>query len=1078
MHPMLVIGTGGTGKWVVTYVKHALIDRRNRELLREHGLAARSHADWDRLPPSVRLLAFDVDAAAKTSVRDARSGGMELSASEFTGFGAAYEKTLATFQDGEGELHYPEIAHWLSRDDARCYDLRALAGSALDGAGQMRQIGRLSLWLELSRSGISLAIDQACRELRQHVTEATKLSIFVVGSVAGGTGSGTFIDFAAIARHHAQRVFEQSHQLIGFVVLPTTFNTVISDSVERSRMAGNSYAALRELLRLNAYPSGMSMRFSQHLDVRLDKSLLTVSYLVEGSRGGAGPDLSSTRPELGIDPAIADVIALHAEHYVDYSQVSAGLMGRADAAYSTIGTVSYIAPIEDVVHEFGKRLARVGLDRLAWGLSTSDNPRLRDAAQKRAATVAHEAVGALLNQPSSERPQLMAWIDQVLGSQRVQQLTTAAHLQYLRNVTTPAESPNLPPTDLRGRVKIAPVGKKGDPPRVKQAAERLMIDVRGGTDDVFTGKPGRGQSAGAVVALYGARNDEMFATYLANRSLALLNEGQGDAASAVPGGLASAAEMLKSLGMVLSEFVVKLSDAYREQQTVTAGGQRRTRLDLAVEARDAAEADMLRDEGAVRDRLNNHAEQETYLERCKDVLDLQIQDDIHTAMVDAVGRCRGIAADLLREVEGWMQTFSDDLTTLGDDIADHVRQRREMAQVPIRKYVTGPEDGVEAALWREQLHIEEGDDAAASPTAAELTKPMSWAWIEGGRPSLRIYGPFGTSGRDVGYWNESGRAAYEELATERFATLRSLTIWDLLERARRKPKEVAQDLMTRSGPLTAYDNELQGRAPAVDVDVRMYALGRWTQAGSDDLGNGSAAISAGVEEALKAQRLTCDVVSWADPHVLTVVQIAHYVKMSALSCRPGLKKEYERLAAGVVEVENTTGKTPMHILSGERAAAELELKSDRLIQTQVELMPSMVSRLESREDIVLFGRGMLTEAVREKRSSGGDIVWVVDVQLDGDEDKHEVSLGEDLIEVCDRFCHPHTEAQQAARETIVAAADRQHEALGDVSYGKQLATAARTAILPKDRRARQETRELDAVLRLLLRERGEFLQGR
>jgi hypothetical protein len=200
--------------------------------------------------------------------------------------------------------------------------------------------------------------------------------------------------------------------------------------------------------------------------------------------------------------------------------------------------------------------------------------------------------------------------------------------------------------------------------------------------------------------------------------------------------------------------------------------------------------------------------------------------------------------------------------------------------------------------------------------------------------------------------------------------------------------------------------------------------------------------------------------------------------MGALNCRPALRKEYERLVAGLIEVENTTGTTPVHVLPGEREAIKLELKSDRLIQSSIELTPAMIARLAQRESLVRFGRAMLTGTLTEKRTSDGTRSWVVSVRLDGDEEDEAVSLGRSLVEVCDVFLDPQTQKERGARDALVAAADEQLRGMGDASYGKLLSTAARKVILPEDPVNPTGALELDSTLRLLLRERGDFMQGK
>lgn len=1086
MNPSLIIGTGGTGKWVVTYVKHALLDRHNRGLLREHGEAAREQPEWDRLPANVRFLAFDVNTTETVVAEDARTRGVEIDTSrgstEFVDFGTAYETALATLQQGNDQA-YPYISPWLPREDASSYDLTTLSGTTTDGAGQLRQLGRLSLWLTLDSAEVRPRLEALCRSLRQATDERTKLNVFIVGSVAGGTGSGTFLDLAALARAAAAETFNANHQIIGLLSLPTTFNTVVTDEVERSRMAGNGYAALRELGRLNAYPGGAVIRFSDGVSVTLDRALFDVSYIVEGSRGDAGPDVAGTKPEFGVNPAMADVIALHVLHPVDYSQVRTGMQGRRDAAYSVLGTVTYIAPIEDMIHEFSYKLGRAVLERLVWGASDTARPRAWEDALNSAATASGKELESFLNERGATHPQLLAWVDQILGSQRVQQLTTAIHFQYLRNASEGEANPALPQAQLRGVIKIANVGSKGDPPVVKAAADKRVIDILGSPGDSPTQKR---PTVGSVCNLYLARNEALFRRHLSQRLLRVLNEGAGDTAAPRPGGLQIAAALLEALGRSLSDMRDKLAEAYTEQQTVVSADQRRTKLDLAREARGKAEEDMLRDEG-MKDRLNNHAEQETYLERYEQELALLIQDRVHAATLDALNRCEAIAREVHdQQIRGWILSISGDVQDFANEIADIIRRRREMAQVAVRRYVSLPEDQVETSLLHEHLGTSASDDRATSAAAAALARPMSWGWehVDGGE--LYLSQPRATGGHQpngVAEWAREGLPEFQRRAAASFHPLRQLSVWDLLHGQNKKPKPLIAEMRDRSGPITAYNNQIQAQQPAIPVDAQMLAIGKWLVP-RDTEKSGSASLSSEVRAGL--ERTASDTVaSWGDPHVVMAVQMFHYVKMSALTRLPTLRKKYEGLVGGGIRLKTTSGRTPVHLIPGEREAIELELRADQLIRSKVILSPGMIARLEHRDDVVLFGRGVFAKALTQERKPTREIAWTVTANRDDDPEPLTVDLGSSLLAACDRFSRARsddpqdaTENERAARVAMIDAAERQRKSMGDIKYGQTLARAALKPLFPDTSRLSLEENELDVLMRLLLRDLGEFLSGK
>jgi len=327
MNPAVVIGAGGTGKWVATYLKRAAIRYHDEALLRQYGEAARQRAEFGRPPPELDLFAVDVDTVPVV-VKDAWHESFQLDygtdSQEFVHISAGYRLVLESIQRGTGQRDYPLIANWLSQDDAECYRLDIIDASSLGGAGQLRQLGRISLFMRL-QSDLALPhrIAAACRKVAEGRRGTAKASIFVTGSVAGGTGSGTLIDIAALVHHFAPTVFgANGYEVIGLVVLPTTFfNVTRAAGDEMVRMQANGYAALRELLRFTTAPGGYQIPYSANLTATVTKPLFSLLYLVEGSRQGQGLDLSFSAPQDGTDPAIADAILLHLAHGVDYKQV-------------------------------------------------------------------------------------------------------------------------------------------------------------------------------------------------------------------------------------------------------------------------------------------------------------------------------------------------------------------------------------------------------------------------------------------------------------------------------------------------------------------------------------------------------------------------------------------------------------------------------------------------------------------------------------------------------------------------------------------------------------------------------------
>ncbi len=125
-----------------------------------------------------------------------------------------------------------------------------LKANILSGAGQIRALGRLALFANATivyenlRDLLALARnyrDERPSSTWVHVYEpySPHLTVALVGSLAGGTGSGIFLDVAFILR----QLMRDEDQLFGYFLLPDIYvNRPGTQNVE-----ANAYAALKEL---------------------------------------------------------------------------------------------------------------------------------------------------------------------------------------------------------------------------------------------------------------------------------------------------------------------------------------------------------------------------------------------------------------------------------------------------------------------------------------------------------------------------------------------------------------------------------------------------------------------------------------------------------------------------------------------------------------------------------------------------------------------------------------------------------------------------------------------------------------
>ncbi len=119
----------------------------------------------------------------------------------------------------------------------------------IDGAGQVRAVSRLAFRAALAAGQINLLINELSR-ISQERGEGGGgyIRVGIVGSLAGGTGSGIFLQLALTIREILKKRFDAQSILIkGFFLLPSTINSKIKGEEERERIYANGYASVKEL---------------------------------------------------------------------------------------------------------------------------------------------------------------------------------------------------------------------------------------------------------------------------------------------------------------------------------------------------------------------------------------------------------------------------------------------------------------------------------------------------------------------------------------------------------------------------------------------------------------------------------------------------------------------------------------------------------------------------------------------------------------------------------------------------------------------------------------------------------------
>lgn len=143
-----------------------------------------------------------------------------------------------------------------------------------EGAGQVRAISRLAVDTAI-RAGNMEALHKAVEELNQLNSEdevQQALRVTIVGSLAGGTGSGLILPVALYVKNFLTTRFRASANIVrGFFILPEVFYEVIPGEPERNNLRCNAYATLREIDAFQMRGDGMLPKKYKNLKCELPR---------------------------------------------------------------------------------------------------------------------------------------------------------------------------------------------------------------------------------------------------------------------------------------------------------------------------------------------------------------------------------------------------------------------------------------------------------------------------------------------------------------------------------------------------------------------------------------------------------------------------------------------------------------------------------------------------------------------------------------------------------------------------------------------------------------------------------------
>lgn len=244
------------------------------------------------------------------------------------------------------------IDEWLTQEDAGRLPIEQIRPQ--DGYGGMRANSFAGLFLE------SANLEERIRKLlHQNAGFNTRetMDIFVMGSLAGGTGSGMLLGIS-----HLIKKLKGNNNLYGCILLPNGYDSVINDNAMIMARDAKSFAGLRELLRYQSASRDYPTRIAFARNTQVENSqLFDFIFLIDGD--GEGNSLKGLFPVYGLCAKAAELVLTCVKDNSDIASnkinwITDLAQEPGSRRFSTFGVHSYYYPAADIIEDFALRVVR------------------------------------------------------------------------------------------------------------------------------------------------------------------------------------------------------------------------------------------------------------------------------------------------------------------------------------------------------------------------------------------------------------------------------------------------------------------------------------------------------------------------------------------------------------------------------------------------------------------------------------------------------------------------------------------------------------------------------------------------
>lgn len=332
--PTVVIGLGGTGYNALLKLKKRFVDA------------------YGSVPPIIRFLSIDTTENAEGAAQPESTPDGQLDHNELYVLQVGNPSQLVNGTN-------PHIDEWWPNEIP--------TQSIIAGAGQVRARGRLALFARASEvyARIRRAVDDVrnIRNAKQMYADQFQVStragveVHIVGSLAGGTGSGTFLDVAFMARDIIGS--DEQSNFTGVLLMPGIFTRYAGVALVKP----NAYGALKEIEYLSTMKGGFPIDYGTRR-IEVNRPPFDVIYLID-SINEQGRTVMEQNDLLGLIAdgmyvQIGSQIGTDSANAVDNIKTQIATAGRVKGRspqYCSFGVASLTMPCFDaLIFEDAKRL--------------------------------------------------------------------------------------------------------------------------------------------------------------------------------------------------------------------------------------------------------------------------------------------------------------------------------------------------------------------------------------------------------------------------------------------------------------------------------------------------------------------------------------------------------------------------------------------------------------------------------------------------------------------------------------------------------------------------------------------------